>query len=172
MILDATASYRAMWVDKKDPDAVFIDERREVKPNIVCVWQYLPFRNGVFKQDNWDPPHMLYSVEGKPSFMAERFGMLKPETWQSDFRQAFDELMRVLEPEGMLYLKWNNNHVSDKRMLACLPFKPKFCSQVGGSRGFRSKTSKEPRSITSWFFFTKPVCKYYSSVSNNTETTK
>ena len=155
LILDATASYRAMWIDKKDPNAVFIDQRREVKPNIVCIWQHLPFRNGLFKTVNFDPPHMLYRVKDKPSFLTEKFGLLEPETWQNDLRLAFDEFMRVLNPEGILLFKWNNNHVSVNRVLNCFPFKPKFGSQVGGSRGFRSKTSKEPRSITSWFYFEK-----------------
>lgn len=158
MILDATASYRAMWTDKKDPDTVFIDQRREVKPDVVCVWQYLPFVDGAFKVDNWDPPQMLYKSKCKPMGFnfEEKYGLLQPETWQSDFRKAFAELMRVLEPEGSLLLKWNNNHVSDKRLLACFPVKPKFGTQVGGSRGVRRRGSTEPRSVTTWFYFMKP----------------
>jgi len=144
-----------MWFDKKDPNALFIDKRREVKPDVVCVWQHLPFLNSVFKLVNFDPPHMLYVSKGKPMGFnfAEKFGLLEPETWQSDLRKAFEEFMRVLESDGALLLKWNNNHISDKRLLSCFPFKPKFGSQVGGSRGFRKKGSKEPRSVTSWFCF-------------------
>jgi ubiquinone/menaquinone biosynthesis C-methylase UbiE len=156
MILDATASYRSMWIDKKDPDAVFIDQRHSVKPDIVCRWQQLPFRDASFSCVNFDPPHMLYSVEGKPSFLAEKFGMLEPETWKADLSQAFNELMRVLEPGGVLLLKWNDNHISTKRLLACFPFAPKFGTPIGGSRGLRNKRSKQPRSTTSWFCFVKP----------------
>lgn len=159
MILDATASYRAMWVDKKDPEAIFVDQRREVKPDIVCVWQHLPFKEGVFRTVNFDPPHMLYRVKDKPSFLTEKFGLLEPETWQSDLRKAFDEFMRVLEDSGDLLFKWNDNHVSNRRVLECFPFKPKFGSQIGGSRGFKNKRCKEPRSTTSWFFFTKSANK-------------
>ena len=155
LILDATSSYRTMWIDKKDPDAVFIDQRREVKPDIVCRWQYLPFKDEVFDVDNFDPPQMVYRVEGKPSFLTDKFGLLERETWPKDLRLAFDELWRVLKPNGVLLLKWNDNHISTKRILALFPVAPKFGTVVGGSRGFRNKHSKEPRSTTSWFCFVK-----------------
>jgi hypothetical protein len=98
---------------------------------------------------------MLYSVEGKPSFLTEKFGLLERETWPKDLFSAFEELMRVLKPHGTLLFKWNNNHISNKRLLAVLPISPKFGSQVGGSRGVKRKGSLEPRSTTSWFTFTK-----------------
>jgi hypothetical protein len=171
MILDATASYRAMWIDKQDPDTVYMDKRREVKPDIICVWQHLPFKDGVFKTVNFDPPHMLYVSKGKPMGFnfAEKFGVLEPETWQRDLREAFDEFMRVLGPDETLLLKWNDNHISNSRMLACLPFKPKFGSQVRESKGVRRKGSNDPRSVTSWFFFSKP--KFISSEMNSKEQT-
>lgn len=167
MILDATASYRAMWFDKADPEAIFIDQRREVRPDIVCRWQNLPFKDGSFHVANIDPPHMLYRVKGKPSFLTERYGLLEPETWQSDFKKMFVELMRVLDSNGVLLLKWNDNHISNKRLLANFPVKPKFGTVVGGSRGFRNKHSKEPRSRTSWFCFTKKL--YPHHFKENTE---
>ena len=155
MILDATAGYRAMWLNKQDPDAVFLDRRREVKPDVVAVWQALPFPNEVFTVVNWDPPHMVYRVEGKPSFLTDRIGLLERETWPADLKNAFDELMRVVSPGGILLLKWNDNHIRAKRLLSLFKARPKFGSQVGGSRGFRTKRSNEPRSTTSWFCFIK-----------------
>ena len=101
-----------MWLNKQDPAAVFLDQRREVKPEVVAVWQYLPFSDGVFPIVNWDPPHMVYRVEGKPSFLSEKFGLLEREAWQRDLKLAFAELMRVLAPGGVLLLKWNDNHIS------------------------------------------------------------
>ncbi len=144
-----------MWFDKQDSAAVFLDKRREVEPDVVAVWQALPFPDGSFQVVNWDPPHMVYRVEGKPSFMTTRFGLLERETWPRDLKLAFEELMRVLVPGGVLLLKWNDNHIRAKRLLALFPVKPKFGSQVGGSRGFRHKGSAEPRSTTSWFCFVK-----------------
>jgi len=155
MILDATASYRAMWFNKHDPDTIFIDQRREVKPDVICCWQQLPFKDSFFDLVNFDPPHMVYRVEGKPSFLTEKFGLLERETWPRDLALAFNELMRVLKPSHTLLLKWNDNHISDKRLLACFPVKPKFGTVVGGSRGFRNKHSQEPRSRTSWFCWLK-----------------
>ena len=169
MILDATASHRAMWLDKTDPEAVFIDQRKEVKPDIVCCWQYLPFKNAVFDVDNFDPPHILYQSKGKPSQfnLTEKYGCLEPETWPKDLYIAFEELMRVLMPHGTLLFKWNDNHISNKRMLAVLPIKPKFGSQVRESRGFKNKISKEPRSVTSWFCFTRRSYDAYLEEGGN-----
>lgn len=158
MILDATASYRAMWTNNKDPNAVFMDERREVKPDIVCVWQNLPFKDGVFSAVNWDPPHMLYKSKGKPMAFnfEEKYGLLQPETWQSDFKKAFLEFMRVLKSEACLLMKWNNNHVTDKRMLKVFPIQPNFtCAKITASKGVRCKGSTEPRSITSFYYWMK-----------------
>lgn len=157
VILDATASYRAMWLNKQDENTIFIDKRRNVKPDIICVWQALPFKDGQFKFANFDPPQMLYASKGEPMAFnfEEKYGLLNRETWQTDLAQAFAELMRVLTADGMLYLKWNDNHVSVKRLLACFPIEPKFYSKVGGSRGVKRKGGTEPRSVTYWFFFLK-----------------
>ena len=88
LILDATSSHRTMWNNKEDPDAVFIDLRREVKPDVICSWQHLPFKNKTFRVINFDPPHMVYRVEGKPSFLTEKFGLLERETWPRDMKLA------------------------------------------------------------------------------------
>jgi hypothetical protein len=155
LILDATSSHRTMWNNKKDPDAVFIDMRREVKPDVICCWQYLPFKSKAFRVINYDPPHMVYRVEGKPSFLTEKFGLLERETWPRDLKLAFNELWRVLKRDGTLLFKWNDNHIPTKKVLALAPVKHKFGTPVGGSRGFRNKHSKEPRSTTFWFCFVK-----------------
>jgi|WetSurMetagenome_2_1015567.scaffolds.fasta_scaffold11738_2 hypothetical protein len=154
-VLDVTASYRSMWSDKNDGDAVFVDQRREVHPDVIAVWAYLPFQDGVFPVVNWDPPHMIYSVEGKPSFLTEKFGLLQRETWPRDLKIAFCEIWRVTKPTGVVLFKWNDNHVSAKKVLALFPVKHKFGSIVGGSRGVRRRGSTEPRSRTWWFCFVK-----------------
>lgn len=144
-----------MWTDKHDPDTIFIDIRREVGPDVICSWQYLPFKNRTFRLINFDPPQMVYRVEGKPSFLTEKYGLLERETWPRDLTLAFNELWRVLKRNSTLLLKWNDNHIPAKKLLALFKIKPKFGTPVGGSRGFRNKHSKEPRSTTSWFCFVK-----------------
>jgi hypothetical protein len=144
-----------MWRDKADPDAVFIDQRREVRPDVIAVWAFLPFVPGTFKVANWDPPHMIYFVKDKPSFLTEKFGLLQKETWPRDLRVAFDEIWSMLEPTGVLLFKWNDNHIPAKKVLALFPVQHKFGSIVGGSRGVRRRGSTEPRSRTWWFTFLK-----------------
>jgi hypothetical protein len=55
--LDSTAGYRIMWRSKDTSNVVFIDKRREVKPNIVADARALPFRDGIFDRAYCDPPH-------------------------------------------------------------------------------------------------------------------
>lgn len=155
VILDATASRRAMWRDKEDENTVYIDERREVKPDVICVWQHLPFKHGGFKLIDFDPPQMLYESKGKPSTfnLKEKYGKLNPETWQRDFHKAMLQFMQIVEPYGVIVVKWNNNHIPDDKMLACFPIQPRFGTQVKHSRGVRRRGSTEPRSTTSWFTF-------------------
>ena len=49
-ILDLSAGRRAVWFDKKHPDATYLDKRPEVDPDIVCDTRSLPNEIG----DNFD----------------------------------------------------------------------------------------------------------------------
>ncbi|MDD5263883.1 MAG: hypothetical protein PHU43_03505, partial [Candidatus Bipolaricaulis sp.] len=98
MILDVTAGYRIMWgKNRDDPNVIFIDQRREVKPTIIAVWAYLPIRSEVIQGAVDDPPHMLYESKGKPMGFnfVERYGKLNPLTWKKDLAANFEEVMRT-----------------------------------------------------------------------------
>ena len=166
MILDATAGHRAMWLNTHDPNVIYMDQKREVKPDIVAVWQYLPFRDGSIEEAVQDPPHMLYESKGKPMGFSfkERYGILDRVTWQKDLGAAYQELMRVLEPDGMLLVKWNDNHVSVKRFLSCFPDTPVSMASMAASRGVRRPGSSEPRSRTWYIIFNKS--QFISSEKN------
>lgn len=158
MILDVTAGYRIMWgKNRDDPNVVFIDQRRSVKPTIIAVWAYLPIRSGVIQGAVDDPPHMLYESKGKPMAFnfVERYGKLNPLTWKKDLAANFEELMRVLEPGAQILYKWNDNHISIRRLLACLPCYPDRAAVMVGSRGVRRPGSTEPRSRTWYMIFVK-----------------
>ncbi len=155
MILDVTASFRAMYKDKQDPGTLFIDCRRSVKPDIVAAWAFLPIKSGVVDGGVIDPPHMLYVSKGKPMGFnfAEKYGVLNRLTWKADLKAAYLELMRVIVPGGLLLVKWNDNQVSLKRFLACIPAEASSIASLTASRGFRRKGSSEPRSRTWYLIF-------------------
>jgi hypothetical protein len=155
MMLDVTAGHRAMWNNPHDPNVIFLDQKRTVKPDIVAVWQYLPFKDGSIEGGVIDPPHMLYESKGKPMGFnfKERYGILDRVTWRKDLGAAYEELMRVLEPEGMLLVKWNDNHVSLKRFLSCFSGTPASMASLAASNGVRKPGSTEPRSRTWYIIF-------------------
>lgn len=154
MILDVTAGYRGMYKDKRDSGTVFIDWRRSVKPDIVAAWDFLPIKSDAVDGGVFDPPHMLYKSRGKPMGFnfEDKYGILRI-TWHVDLGIAFLELMRVIAPGGLLLVKWNDNHVSLKRFLACIPAEPASKAGLAASRGVRRKGSLEPRSRTWYLVF-------------------
>ncbi len=159
MLIDITAGNRAMWKNKHENGVVFIDKRRNVKPkpDVVAVWAALPFKDGAFDGGVFDPPQMLYKSKGKPMGFnfEERYGILNRETWEADLSGAVRELLRVIIPGGRILFKWNDNHVSVKRLLACLPVQPVSAASLAASRGVRRPGSTEPRSKTWYLQFQK-----------------
>jgi len=49
-ILDVTASYRRMWMNKKHPNCIYLDQRSEVNPDVVADFRDLSlFDDETFK---------------------------------------------------------------------------------------------------------------------------
>ena len=71
MILDATAGFRNMWRCKDNPYVVFMDKRSSVKPDVVAVWENLPFRNNCFSLVVFDPPHIVWDERWKRSYQRQ-----------------------------------------------------------------------------------------------------
>lgn len=179
LILDATSGHRAMWTDKDNPLAIFLDKRSDAElagaletvkvgahwtpnwqpkePTTVGDYRDLSrYPDDSFPFVVFDPSHILYSGNN-PGFLEARYGKLNPETWQSDLKRAAEELWRVTARPGILAFKWNDNHIRVKRVLELFPVQPTITSgRVGGSRGVRKNSSTEPRSSTAWFMFFKP----------------
>lgn len=58
-ILDMSAGNRAVWIDKKNPLATFLDLRAEVNPDIVCDTRTMSkIVKGKFDLFVFDPPHL------------------------------------------------------------------------------------------------------------------
>lgn len=141
-ILDACCGSRMFWFDKQHPDVLYADIRQEshklcdgrpleIKPDIVMDFRQMPFADNTFKMVVMDPPHI--DNLGKNSWMAKKYGVLLP-TWELDIKAGFDEALRVLEPNGVLIFKWNENRIDVNRLLQVLDAKPLF-GHVTGRNG-------------------------------------
>lgn len=152
-ILDVTSGSRMMWFDKKNPNAIFTDSRKEVhtlcdgrildvNPDIVMDFRNLEFPNSTFHLVVFDPPHL--KVLGKTSWMAKKYGVLTKD-WRSDIKNGFNECWRVLKPNGVLIFKWNENDIKLAEILKLFPVKPLFGHPTGR------------KGLTHWMTFMKLI---------------
>jgi SAM-dependent methyltransferase len=158
-VLDATAGGKHIWHEEmKDADRVVFADRRtvdglehqpgwECAPDVLCDFRRLPFAAETFDLVCFDPPHRVNGdgMETLSGVIPQKYGELRAETWQSDLRDAFDELWRVLRPGGTLTLKWADSHKSHDDVLA----------QVSETPLFGVTTEKE-RAVVKWWAFHKP----------------
>ena len=56
-IIDVTAGRRTIWLDTAHPDAVYVDVRPEVRPDVLADSTRLPFAAATFDLAIFDPPH-------------------------------------------------------------------------------------------------------------------
>ena len=133
-ILDVCCGSRMFWFDKKNSNAVFMDNREledilcdgrklEIKPDIVADFRNIPFENNSFKLVVFDPPHLI--KVGENSWLAKKYGKLT-ENWKEDIKQGFQECMRVLEQYGVLIFKWNEQQIKLKEILDIIDYEPLF----------------------------------------------
>lgn len=134
------------WFDKENPLATFIDNREygpeklsngqtfEVRPDTVMDFRAMDFPDESFYLVFFDPPHLLQP--GPNGWARKKYGALEPGTWEEDLRKVFAECFRVLKPYGTLVLKWNEEDIPTKKILALTPYKP----LVGHLSGKASKT--------------------------------
>lgn len=147
IILDACCGSRMFWFDKKNPNVLFVDKRKEtvtamdrdkirtieVNPDLLADFTCLPFDDESFYMVVFDPPHL--KTLGETSWMAKKYGKL-PANWQEVIKKGFDECMRVLKTNGTLIFKWNESEIKAADVLSLIPFKPLF----GHTTGRQSKT--------------------------------
>jgi SAM-dependent methyltransferase len=142
-ILDSTAGYRMMHVNKENPHVLYTDLRSEVNPDEVQDFRSLPYPDESFRLVIFDPPHR--TLKDAPHWVKRDYGGLVPETWQSDLRKGFRELWRVLQPFGILVFKWNNHQFPLTEVTPLFPAKP-VIQQV---------TTNGTSSDTFWVLFMK-----------------
>jgi SAM-dependent methyltransferase len=152
-VLDVCCGGRMFWFDKKNPDALFIDNRTvpkqklanrqnfEIAPDEVMDFRNLGFFPETFSLVVFDPPHL--TTAGKKGWQALKYGCLSKD-WKSDLARGFRECFRVLKPDGVLIFKWNEHNLPLKEVLSLSPVLPLF----GHPSGRNSKTH--------WIAFIKP----------------
>jgi len=158
-ILDVCCGGKMMWLDRKNPLAVFGDLRRgivsmrdrshgkadgvrklDISPSVQLDFRELPFREASFDLVVFDPPHLLRA--GPRSWMAAKYGCLGAD-WRDDLSRGFREALRVLRTGGVLIFKWNDTHVRVAEILALAPQTPVF-GHPSGRKG-----------LTHWLTFLK-----------------
>lgn len=56
--------------------------------------------------------------------MAKKYGKLDATSWPIDIKQGFDECMRVLDKDGILIFKWNEEQIKLKQILDLIEYIP------------------------------------------------
>lgn len=134
IILDACCGSRMFWFDRNNKNVVFMDNREldcnlcdgrmlKVTPDIIADFRNIPFKDKSFKLVVFDPPHLIHV--GEKSWLAKKYGKLG-DTWKNDLSKGFLECMRVLEDNGILIFKWNEEQVKLKQILDLFPVNPLF----------------------------------------------
>lgn len=142
IILDAACGSKMFWLDRKNPNVMFIDIRREshilcdgrkleISPDIKMDFRHMLFKSESFKLVVFDPPHLKYL--GKNSWMAKKYGVLS-STWKEDLKKGFDECWRVLAVNGILIFKWSEKDVKVSEVLTLFKERPLF-GHITGKNG-------------------------------------
>jgi len=152
MVLDATCGSRMIWFDKDNQDTVYADNRvlntilcdgrvLNVTPDIVYDYESMPFESNTFSLVVFDPPHLKNA--GPKSWLFQKYGKLS-DGWKDEIKAGMNECMRVLNTNGTLIFKWNEEQVRLSEILAAIDYKPLF-----GNR----------RNKTHWMVFVKESVK-------------
>ena len=116
---------RMFWFDRENSDVIFADNREIkttlcdgrrllIKPDIKMDFRDMPYKDNSFKVVVFDPPHLIHAGTG--SWLAKKYGIL-PNDWKTYLKAGFDECMRVLEPDGVLVFKWNEDQIKLNEVL-------------------------------------------------------
>lgn len=150
LVLDACCGSRMFWFDKRNENALFMDNRvlndvlcdgrsLEVRPDLVADFTDMPFEDNSFYLVVFDPPHIKC---GENSWTAKKYGCLE-DGWEELLRKGFSECFRVLKPYGTLIFKWNETDIPVKKIIKLAEQKPLFGHKSG------------KRSLTHWITFMK-----------------
>ena len=141
-ILDACCGSRMFYFDRENPEVIYAYNRELettlcdgrtllIKPDVKMDFREMPYHDNTFKVVVFDPPHLIHAGVG--SWLASKYGILPPD-WPEYLKQGFDERMRVLEPDGLLVFKWNEDQIKLSEVLKGFEKKPLLGDQRGKTR--------------------------------------
>ncbi len=116
-VLDLSAGNRAIWYNKKNPRATYVDIRPEVEPDIVADTRSLPLE-GPYDLIVFDPPHVNF---GATSRMAKNYGHFTTKQILETVEGTAKEAHRVARSDALMIFKWNDHDIRLQRVLDLMP---------------------------------------------------
>lgn len=140
MILDATAGNQTMWAKKHVDNIIYIDRELELerRPTIFADNTNTPFLDNTFDSIFYDPPHSVakrghyhtyprrskeYIEKWHDNAIPRYYGWDKYANISQLMRHvhlAGVEFRRILKPDGLLWLKWNEMRLPLFRVMSAL----------------------------------------------------
>ena len=138
-IIDLSAGNRAVWFDKSHRDAIYVDIRAEVLPDVVADARKLPAEIGTgYDLVVFDPPHKNNSGGN----MVKNYGHWTAAEITEILTGTAREAHRIAKPDGLMALKWNDHtrKLSTTLMLISEWWEPLFGHGVTEQQRGRSST--------------------------------
>lgn len=141
-ILDLSAGNRAVWFDKNYRDALYVDLRPEVEPDVVADTRELPSQIGSdFDLIVFDPPHVNFGANAE---MSKTYGHHTTADIRDIIAGSAREAHRVARPDALMAFKWNDHDQSFSKILGLMAewWEPLF--------GHKTSTRTKHSCTTQW----------------------
>lgn len=139
-ILDLSAGNRAVWFNKENPLATFLDIRPEANPTFVCDTKAIPIEVGCdYDLIVFDPPHENVGANG---YMSKRYGHSTRSQIIELIAGSAREAHRVSKQNALMAFKWNDHAFNLDRVLDLMKdyWEPLFGHHLRNRGGASAKT--------------------------------
>lgn len=138
-VLDLSAGNRAIWFDKENPLATFLDKRESVKPTVVCDTRSIPDSVGKdFDLVVFDPPHENVGANGN---MTKFYGHSTRAEIKDTIALSSKEAHRLTKINALMAFKWNDHAFKLDDVLKLMPdWQPLFGHHLRNRGGSQAKT--------------------------------
>jgi len=144
VLLDVTAANRMMWKCKNPPLTVFMDKNpfSPRPPDVVGVWEHLPFRDNAVDCIMFDPPHKHNRTTGRgfwatPTHPAYYGIDIPRRKFVTGVYRGTREFLRVSK---RLVFKWNDIEMNIFRVLGLFPKEWKEIHRKKVDKGLKTRT--------------------------------